>query len=533
MRKIRIPILLSVCIAGIFIASCRKFSANPSWDTQILAPLITANLSINDLVTDSLVHSNVDSSITLVYNGSLYNLNTDSLVKIPDTSLTYGYVVSGVVNPGDNIVTPTGTWTKYGSGSAQLTKATIQSGYLVVTVSSYVPGVIDFNYSIPSATLGGNPFTASLKANPAIGSNPTTTIDSFPLNNYQLDLTGQYHNAYNSIYTTVSAIFDPSNPSINIGGADGVGVNVTFHNVVPYYAQGYFGTITKSFTQTSPFSIFKKISGGSLSLQSLNVSLTLQNDIGVDAKVTIDSITSINPRNGKPVALTDGSLINNAILINRATQTYNPANPVIPSIQTFNLTPSNSNILQWIDNLPSSVGYTVNVTTDPIGNVSGSHDFAFFGYGIESNLNISMPLSLIATNLTLADTLPINLASTAQAQNIKSGTFTLYADNGFAFSAGLQIYLLGTNMKVTDSLMSSPQTIQPGILNGLGEVTSVTTSTVKIPLSETQTKTLLGTKNIIIMARFNMGSLPSTYRKIYNYNTLGIKLVGNFDYLVN
>ena len=268
-------------------------------------------------------------------------------------------------------------------------------------------------------------------------------------------------------------------------------------------------------------------------MQSVNVSLTLQNNIGVDAQINIGSITSINPRNGPPIALTDAGLIGNTININRATQTYNPLNPVVPSIQTFSLTPVNSNIIKWIDNLPTSVGYSAKVTTDPRGNISGSHDFAFFGYGIESNLDISIPLNLIATNLTLADTLPVNFSNTKQAQNIKSGTFTLYADNGFAFSAGLQIYLLGSNNAITDSLMATPQTIQPGILNILNEVTNSTQSVVKIPLSEAQTKILLSTKNIIIMARFNMGMLPSTYVKIYNYNTLKIKLVGNFDYLFN
>ncbi len=285
MRKIRTAILFSICLAGFFFASCRKFSANPSWDTQILAPLITTTLSINDLVTDSLVHSNPDSSITLVYNGSIYNLNTDSLVKLPDTSFTSGYVVSGTVTPGQNLG-GSSAWTKYGTGSVQLTKATVQSGYIVVTVTNAVPGLIDFTYSIPSATLGGNPFTANFKVNPAIGSNPTITIDSFPLNNYQLDLTGQFYNGYNSIYTTATAIFDPSNPTITIG-TDGVGVSVTFHDVIPYYAQGYFGTSTKTFTQTSPFSIFsKEITNGSLSFQSLNVNLTtLQNDIGVDAQI--------------------------------------------------------------------------------------------------------------------------------------------------------------------------------------------------------------------------------------------------------
>ena len=90
MRANRIKISAIICLlVSLFIfLSCRK--STPSWDTQILAPIVNASLSINNLLTSSYIKSNpVDSSVSLVYTDSLYNLSIDTLLKIPDTVLNY------------------------------------------------------------------------------------------------------------------------------------------------------------------------------------------------------------------------------------------------------------------------------------------------------------------------------------------------------------------------------------------------------------------------------------------------------------
>lgn len=535
MKRIYKALILIFCLGGVLTA-CHKFSPKPTWDANILAPLVSANMSISNLVTDSLIHQNADSSITLIYNGSLYNVNTDSLVKIPDTTIQYAYFYISPKNdtlyPGNILPFPAPAYTQYGGGSAEITKAIIQSGYVVFEVTSHIHGLTDFTYSVPSATIGTSPLSVTEVVPAAVGTTPGHRIDSVSLNGYTVDFSGKTHNGYNSILTGITGMIDPGGSQTVLRQFDSLIIKATFHSIVPYYAQGYFGNITKSYVQTTPFTIFKKITAGTLNVQSLNVNLTLQNDLGVDGQVNINKLISINSRTGDTVALTDAGLINKAIDITRATQTYIPSNPVNPTTLSFNITPANSNILKWIDNLPTSVGYSATITTDPLGNVSGFHDFAFLGYTIQSNLNISMPLSLIANNLTLADTLPVNFSTNTQAQNVKSGTFTLYYSNGFPFSAGMQIYLLDNNMKVEDSLISPPQTIAAGIMNASGIVIAPSNSSIVMTLAGSKVQEMINAKHIIMMARFNMGSLPTTYRKIYSYNYLNVKLVGNFDYLI-
>ena len=148
---------------------------------------------------------------------------------------------------------------------------------------------------------------------------------------------------------------------------------------------------------------------------------------------------------------------------------------------------------------------------------------------------MTVPLSLIATNLTLADTLAVNFGgSGSQTKQVKSGKLTIYASNGFPFSAGLQMYLLNQNNVVFDSIFIPTQTIAAGIVNpSTGKVTTAQNSVLTVSLDAMRTQELFNTKNAILYAKFNMGSLPSTYVSIYSNYQLGLKLVGNFDYLVN
>ncbi len=542
MTKAKKTILLFLVIFGI--VSCRK-NSGPSWDTQILAPLIKTTLSINNIVTGVNTVNNSDSSVTLVLHDSLYSLNLDSLLRIPDTTLAnvYGGIPFQVaVSPGQSIL-PAGidSVTNYNIGSANLTRAVIKSGFVKFKVESTILAVTDFSYVVPSATKSG-PLFISLKVPAAISNSNNTArikgVDSLimPLDGYSVDFTGPLHNAYNTIITRLTGILDPSAGTYNLWYKDSVIITATFYNIVPEYGQGYFGESKKTIGPSkSVFSLFNKITGGNLNLKNVNVDFTLENGFGVDGRLYIDSLISMNPRPGGTNIPLTASIVHNAININRAKETAIPSSPVIPSIQSFSLNSSNSNIIQWIDNLPTAIDYKLQLTTDPLGNVSGNTDFAYYGYGIKTYFDISVPLYLAANNLTLEDTMPVSFATSSQAKQIKSGTFTLYASNLFPFSAGLQIYLLDNNMHIVDSILGLGQTIAAGIPNANGMVTTPDNSVLTIPLDSYHANLLFTTKNIIVKATFNTGCstcTPVKYSKIYDTYQLNIKLIGNFDYQV-
>jgi len=535
--KIKIgKLLLGLFVSGFIFISCHRDS--PSWDTQILAPVVNASMSINNIITSSYIKNNPDSTVSLVFTDSLYNLNIDTIVTIPDTVLNYdetNILGTQTINPGTEmfVSTPNPTTTIYPIGSVELTEGILQSGYLIFAIRNPLSQPVDYYYKVLNVIKG----TDTLHVDTVIKAFQSLTI-KIPLNGYTINFKGPSGNGYNDITTSIEVYLDPSAIPVVIPSGDTVvSSKVSFTNVIPYYAKGYFGTTTKSFgPENVAFPVFNKIVAGTLNLQNVSVNLTLTNGFGVDASLILSKLTS--NRNGDTIPLHATGVVGSTIHVNRATATNSPApaSPVNPSVLNFTINPTNSNIINWLDNMPTSIGYSLQVTTDPLGNVSGSNDFAYYGYGISADINVTIPLSLIANNLTLADTLAVNLAGSANTtQHIKSGTLTIYASNGFPFSAGLQLYLLNKNNIVYDSLfIPATQTINAAPVNAVtGIVTNPQSSVLTISLDAAHTQELFNTKNIILHARFNMGNLPSTYRKIYDYYQLGLKLVGNFDYQIN
>jgi len=498
-------------------------------------------MSINNIITSPYIKNNPDSTVSLVYTDSLYNLNIDTLVTIPDTVLDYfetNLLGPYSASPGGEIFATNPTTTTYPIGNVELTKGILQSGFLIFKVYNPLPQPVDYYYKVLNVIQNGTGDTLGVN-DLKVPANDSLT-EQIPLNGYSVDFTGPLHNAYNDITTSIKVYLDPgASPYTIPNGATVVSAKVSFSNIIPYYAKGYFGTTTKSFgPENTAFPVFSKIVGGTLNLQNVSVNLTLTNGFGVDASLLLSQLSSYNSRTNTTINLTDAAVVGSTIHVNRATPTNNPApaSPVNSSVLNFSITPSNSNILNWLDNMPTSIGYALQVTTDPLGNVSGSNDFAYYGYGISANINVTIPLSLIASNLTLADTLAVNFAgSGGTTQHVKSGTLTIYATNGFPFSAGLQLYLLNKSNVVYDSLfIPATQTIASGLVNAVtGIVTTPQSSVLKISLDAAHTQELFNTKNMILHARFNMGNLPTTYRKIYDYYQLNLKLVGNFDYEVN
>ncbi|HEY8401239.1 MAG TPA: hypothetical protein VIK89_08260 [Cytophagaceae bacterium] len=79
MEKLLRYFVTLVLIISIF--SCRRDFEKPSWDSDIIAPMVKSNLTISQLVADSLLEKNGDS-INIVMREKVYSMGIDSLVKL-------------------------------------------------------------------------------------------------------------------------------------------------------------------------------------------------------------------------------------------------------------------------------------------------------------------------------------------------------------------------------------------------------------------------------------------------------------------
>lgn len=78
---------LLIITVFLIISSCRR-SLDTGWDTRYLTPIVTGELSIYDLVPDTLAQIEDDESVTLVYKSELLDYDlTKEAIEIPDTSV--------------------------------------------------------------------------------------------------------------------------------------------------------------------------------------------------------------------------------------------------------------------------------------------------------------------------------------------------------------------------------------------------------------------------------------------------------------
>ena len=210
------------------------------------------------------------------------------------------------------------------------------------------------------------------------------------------------------------------------------------------------------------------------------------------------------------------------ININRA----NEIGPTIyPYYYTTVLNNSNSNIDFMLELLPDSIVYGLALELNPLGNVSAHNDFISADAPMELNMDIKLPLSIIANNLTLADTLNIGISDTT---GLYSAMLNINLENGFPLEAQIDLILLDQNNMVVSHILS-PTLVPSASLNGNGVVSGASSSTHQLTLSQKDLKTLIQNKKIVLKIIFNTPT-SSNHIDIYDYYKLKFNVVANFEY---
>lgn len=505
--------------------SCRKGTEKPSWDTEVLAPLINSTFDINNILPDSILQENPDSSLEIVYQKSLYNFDIGNLFTIPDTGISNSYKLANsyIFSPGQNFPPITNPETAFQFPGIELKTFHVKSGKFILEIENNVREAIKFVYTIPCATLKGIPFSENAEVPGRIGKTPGVYRKEVDLREYVIDLTGPTGSKVNIFYSTIQVGISASAlDTVLITPNDSVVLKNSFSHIVPSYARGYLGqnTIEVPSTQTD-LTFFDRI-GGNVKLEAVKFDLSLDNFIGVDARATLKSLKSINTHTNKTVSLVTSTP---SVNINRAADN---GSVVIPTHAYFGLTSSNSNIKELIENIPNKMEYQLKVTMNPLGNVSGSNDFIYTDKLLNGYLDLRVPLSFVANNLTLTSVLNLAISS-GDNRHINNGILTLFANNGFPFDASIQVFTLTDEGNITDSLIGTNNTILQAPVDAQLKVTSKRLTKLTLPVSTEKMQLLYNTKKVKLVVKFNTAAQPQ-YIKIYDKYTLDIKLVGDFNY---
>jgi hypothetical protein len=157
--------------------------------------------------------------------------------------------------------------------------------------------------------------------------------------------------------------------------------------------------------------------------------------------------------------------------------------------------------------------------------------FFFKDYTIESNLNVSFPLSLIASNLILEDTVNFNLSNQVNDQSINNGELVIFANNGYPFDAKIQLTLYDELGNFLENLTVN-NIIQSANVNSVLRATDKKESVLTVPLSSASISNLYATKKMVFQIAFTTTEQPQ-FLKIYEDYEMDIKIVGDFSYNIN
>jgi len=427
---------------------------------------------------------------------------------------------------------------KFNLAPVQLKEAVVNGGAIVLDLYSTLQDSVHFTYRLPSATLNGVPFIINHTLPPAPPGGVSNYYNSYSFAGYHLDMRGDVANGQdtvNTMYNVFQARVDSTGQMKTLSLQDSLFADISFQGLRPSYARGYLGKDTVLFGPASlAIDLFINITADKFELQNIKMSIDVENSLGADGEVYLKNLQSFGThvtsnQTVQPITLT-GSAINNPISIPRAIDPGGYPAPVTSSITNYVLDGSNSNAPAFISNLPDRIDYSLELHTNPNGNVLNYNDFVYTDKLMKFDLNLEIPLSFLADNLTLVDTVNISI-NPVDLSTIESGTLTLLADNGFPFDATVQMYMLNDAGAITEALFSH-NVIAAAPVNASGRVTAPKRSKLLIPLTQDRINRFFYTHKVKVVAHFTTKPVGQNV-KIYSDYKLDLKLTGDFNYHTN
>ncbi len=518
----KVKFIFFLFVISFLLHSCKK--GVPSWETDITAPIIHFSLDIDNLIPDSLMQTDANNAITLVFDKKIYELALDSMVSFHDTNsaLYFFSPVTGVLQPGQSLVNSTDI-KKFNFGSAQLSSIKVKHGSILVKYSNSLLEKVDVSYTFPNSNLNGSPFSIH-EILPSHADNPNPIYKTYDISGCYFDLTGLNHNAFNTTVIHGVINIDANAQPVNVNAFDNVVMSSTFNDIEIGFAKGYFGSSTYEIgPEITNLGLFRNIRSGNLQLNNVSMKLLVHNGLGVDARALLKSFWSMNSFNQNTISL-NSPLINQPLNISRAIETNQIGQAVQASDYVYDF--SNSNVAALLENFPDYIGYHLQISSNPLGNVSSGDDFYYDGNPFSASLQIEVPLSMIASDLVVADT----NAFIFSTGNVNSGQFYITVINGFPLSANLELKLFDNHNIQIHTLMAN-QLISPAILGTNGKVTENTKSIVVISLNELDMYKLKNTSRICSYVKFNTMPQASAVR-IYKDYKMDITVSGNFNFTI-
>ncbi len=442
-------------------------------------PISSATIEIRDGYTNNLILSEVlpyvgakDSSLTIV-DISGKSVSNQLLFELKDLNSpgsngqqvlvdTTDYLEADIflnalrikeataIFPSQEVVSLTEEVTQQ-LGERRLTYIDCRRGKLKIFVTSTVQEQLYLEYTLEGAfDKFGRPLVESTIVPPAPPGGDVTIDKEFDLTGYSIDLSGRNGNKFNTYTQTIKGRIDSSGQLRTLTLNDSLIIRYDIKDIAPNYIKGYAGRDTFIAIDSTDFDVFSNLfKSGTIQLKDVDLKLSLENGMGVDGIVKINEFTASSPVNGSRTLT--GGVLANPIAVGRAKDL-----PLRPTTTNIAINKSNSNITDVLGILPNKIRYNFEVKTNPSGNNGFYRDFAYLESALKVNLDATIPLSFIANNLVLMDTIDFDLSKTnTNVNGITDGVINIITYNKYPLQAKLTMIVVDENFVTVDTLLKN------------------------------------------------------------------------------
>ena len=491
----RIFACLIVCIS--FLSSCKKDEPT-AWESNWVAPVAHGRLTLSDLTADNGYTDNA-GIYHLYFEKIISGFGTSDLTQIPDTNISQKFVVplSGgpFQIPGNTaIITQNQNYSVETNGTG-LRMVKVKSGQMIVHVKSYVNAYLHPTFTLYNVSeVYGNNTDIDFALTPGSAFAPTEGYYTVDMSNKYVVLSGTSGFDYNKLSTHLEIKTEQNTTADQntIYGQDSVRFELIMSDLVIDYAKGYFGNDTYSFNETFNLAESANMPTGLLALDQASFGFHVTHKMGFDGKLKIDNVMGLNTYMNTGVQLTGGNLYNPFFI----TRSIDNGGTASVSNYDIELNEGNSNITSFMGSLPYSVLFTGSLQLNPFGNVSDGNDFFYSDQLTEAKLVVDVPLRLAASDLTLRDTLNVEVTTDA----VRVSSLTLDIQNAFPMEWKLDLKTLN-GVEVANGLI-----VAPG--NSVDALANSTASTLQIPISDQQWNAMKADGKLILQVVSNTPSYP-------------------------
>ncbi len=483
-------------------------------------------MSITDL-TGMTVEGNLIAEILNFGTPGSYGdsvlIDTSDAVVISLEAYDMELIEATAIFPDQNLVNDAND-VEYDMGGPEFTLMGIDTGSVVIYVDNSMDDTIHIQYNIPGAV---DEFGNSVSITTVVP--PHTIMDEpYDISGYTIDLRGSDGNSVNTFYQEFTASIEYTGIATHITLEDSLKVIYGLQDIVPNELRGYLGQYEIAVADTTAgIDIFDQFVDGEIHFGDININLEVENGLGAEGNVVINSLGATNTETGQTIMLDCPSVIGQSLHVNRAVD-----NPYVPGYTTIALNSANSNINDLIEMFPDKLFYDVSMSVNPNGNEFNYQDFVLGNSKLKISLNLDMPLEFFASNLTLQNDFPITLDNGNGTEGIGTINLTLYADNTFPLDANIKLVFYDDFGTALDSIDFNGANINPGILSPDCRVHDATSSELHQTVDGLLKDAILNATHATATIKFNTASIPtcSEIVKIYSDYIMSIQLVGDINY---